>query len=529
MSDEVYWKKRAESIANLQFDKTDSYILELDLEYKKALDGIQKEIDAIYKNHDINNMVYNAKMARLQELKAQINSSISSLYENQQKDLTDFLGDIYKDTYYRNVFEIFKGLGIGVNFVKIDNKAIGKVLKEPWNGSNYSDRIWRNKQILIKELQSNLTQSFIRGDSIDKTSKTIANKMNVGKAAARRLVNTESAYITSKATLEGYSNSGVVKQYEILATLDLHTSKICRYMDGKVFKVSEKKMRINAPPFHPNCRTTTIAYFDDAVDEERIARDYKGNNYKVAGNVTYDNWYKEHVANNPEALIEEKKVKNKSSDKEQYEEYKKVLGNMIPKKFDDFQNLKYNSLSKWEELKNNFKIVNAYKIDFGYVEPQKILELDKVAFETKTTKFDYTQFSGKDRKDIKNLARSGNFAVMEFEGEKYFAHSSIALSDENKFKSFAGNKGRFVLWKEKQRFRTMIINNIPREFCTEAKFFEFLNDNIDNDYNKEITILSEMDMCDSCRGVLEQFKVVYPKSNINIVSGKEGINWRRRK
>ncbi|ACA44792.1 putative prophage head protein [Clostridium botulinum B1 str. Okra] len=54
-------------------------------------------------------------------------------------------------------------------------------------------------------------------------------------------------------------------------------------MDGKVFKVSEKEIGVNAPPFHPNYRTTIIPYFPDTLDIERIARDYEGEVYYVDG------------------------------------------------------------------------------------------------------------------------------------------------------------------------------------------------------------------------------------------------------
>lgn len=84
-------------------------------------------------------------------------------------------------------------------------------MSEPWHGGNYSSRIWDNKEKLAMELQTNLTQAFIRGDSIDKTSKIIAERMGVARSRAITLVNTESAYITSKATFDSYSGSGVVK------------------------------------------------------------------------------------------------------------------------------------------------------------------------------------------------------------------------------------------------------------------------------------------------------------------------------
>lgn len=340
MKSKDYWKKRSEQVARKQYKKVDKYINSMQLEYEIAKDSIQKDIESFYarfatnneitldearkllnsnelrefkmglkefrkkaKNNpdgiwtqELNNVYYKTRVSRLEALKAQIQVKVNSLSTSQLEGTTKLLNGIYEDTYYRNIYEVHKGLGIGINFAKLDTNTIDKVIKEPWYGDNYSSKIWKNKDKLIMELQTNLTQAFIRGDSIDKTSKLIAERMNVAKNRARTLVNTESSYITSKATFDSYSRSGVVKQYEILATLDLRTSKICRAMDGKVFNLSEKEIGVNAPPFHPNCRTTIVAYFDDAIDEERIARDSDGEVYYVDGKMKYEDWYNKYVS-----------------------------------------------------------------------------------------------------------------------------------------------------------------------------------------------------------------------------------------
>lgn len=339
MKDKEYWNKRAEQVAAKQFDNTDKYLNRLKIEYKEAYYSIQKDINVFYQRFaenneitlseakvllnsdqlsefrmtlkqfirlakdnkelkwekELNNVYFKTRVTRLKALQFQIRAAIEGLYMKQENDIISFLKDTYEDTYYRNIYEIHKGLGVGVNFAKIDNLALEKVIKEPWLGENYSSRIWKNKDTLIRELEINLSQAFIRGDSIDTTSKVIADRLRVSECRARTLVNTESAHISSKATFDSYKSSGVVKEYEIIATLDLKTSDICRSMDGKVFKVSEKEIGVNAPPFHPNCRTTTVAYFDDAIDEKRIARGLDGKVYKVSGNIKYNEWYNEYI------------------------------------------------------------------------------------------------------------------------------------------------------------------------------------------------------------------------------------------
>jgi hypothetical protein len=50
------------------------------------------------------------------------------------------------------------------------------------------------------------------------------------------------------------ANSKVIKGEKIVATLDGRTSPICRFQDGRVYKVGQGPR----PPFHPNCRSTVV-------------------------------------------------------------------------------------------------------------------------------------------------------------------------------------------------------------------------------------------------------------------------------
>lgn len=569
MKNEEYWKKRSETLVKEQYKKTDEYTIKLIDEFSKLQFSIQRDIEVFYQRYSQNNKLlledvkknlntvelkelkfelknfakktnndnfdkelssiyYRTRISRLESLQSQIKAKVNSLFDKHYQGTTNLLKDVYQDNYYRNIYEVQKGLGIEVNFSKLNDRAVKNILMEPWNNDNYSNRIWNNKNKLMAELQTNLFHSVVAGYDVKKTSKKLANKMNVATNRASILVNTESAYIISKSTFDSYAESGI-KKYEILATLDLKTSSVCKEMDGKVFDLKDKAIGLNAPPFHPNCRTTTMAYFDDATDEERIAKDSKGKKYYVDGDMNYRQWHDKYVKDNPDEEIAEKKLQNKCSDKKIFERYSQVLKNLSPKSFEEFQNLRYNDIDSWNELKSNFKVVNSYKVDYGKVSPRKILELDKLAFQAKKTRFDYEQFSGKDKKRIKNLSSSGNFAIMEFDDKQYLAHSAVNNVNEMQFKSINGNKSDFILHKDDREFKTLVINDIPREYCTEAKFFEFLNDNINIKYRGEITLLSELDMCESCRGVLKQFKNKYPNVKINIISGKQGVNWRKRK
>jgi len=101
------------------------------------------------------------------------------------------------------------------------------------------------------------------------------------RAQGRRLMMTEEAYFSSLAQRDCFAELGV-EQFEIVATLDSHTSEICQELDGTVRPMSEFEPGVTAPPFHVNCRSTTVPYFDDefSLGGERAARGRKWYNKK---------------------------------------------------------------------------------------------------------------------------------------------------------------------------------------------------------------------------------------------------------
>lgn len=237
-------------------------------------------------------------ISRLEALKLQTQESIEELYNGQQNSLSAAMKDIYESGYYRTAYEIQKGVGVGWDFSKLDERTISKVINKPWapDGKNFSSRIWSNKEQLVNELNTTLVQNIMLGQDPQKAIDTITKKLNTSKVNAGRLVMTEEAYFSSVATKDCY-NELDVEEYEILATLDSHTSDICRSLDGTVYKMSEYEAGVTAPPFHVWCRSTTIPHFDDDFGSvgERAARGEDGKTYNVPGDMTYNEWKEKFV------------------------------------------------------------------------------------------------------------------------------------------------------------------------------------------------------------------------------------------
>lgn len=241
-------------------------------------------------------------ISRLEALKLQTQQSIEVMFGNQLDSIDSTMRNVYKSGYYHTAYEIQKGVGVGWDFSALDDKQISKVINKPWavDGKNFSERIWGNRQKLVNELNNTLTQNIILGKDPQKAIDEIARKMNTSKTNAGRLVMTEEAFFSSAAQKDCFDELDV-EQFEIVATLDSHTSDICRGMDGKHFPMSEWKVGVTAPPFHVHCRSTTVPYFDDEFDAvgERAARGADGKTYYVPADMTYEQWSKKFVKSAP--------------------------------------------------------------------------------------------------------------------------------------------------------------------------------------------------------------------------------------
>jgi len=87
-------------------------------------------------------------------------------------------------------------------------------------------------------------------------------------------------------TLE--ANQDVVKQYQIVATLDGDTSAICRELDGEKFDFGKGPI----PPIHPNCRTDIIPVLDSKFDFISKGRTRSAEDGPTSAKATYYDWLK---------------------------------------------------------------------------------------------------------------------------------------------------------------------------------------------------------------------------------------------
>ena len=314
------------------------------VEQTEAIMDLRKEIEA---------SAFAARLERLRQLQNNLNLVMRQVYQQELKAQTRFYTDLANEAYYRSMFRMQQQANAAFTFNLIDENAIDRVLNTNWSGKHYSTRIWNNTQGLAQTLKRELLTSLVTGRPQRDTAQIIANKFAVGANAARRLVRTETNYVSGEINALAYKDAGV-EEYQFLATLDLKTSQICREHDGRIYKLKDRVVGENFPPLHPWCRSTTVSVIDRKLLDKmtRSAIDpATGKRIKVPRTMDYNSWYNKYVKGHKEVEAREKAIRNRAADQKQYEEYKKILGEDVPKTFEEFQKLKYENSEKWAYLK----------------------------------------------------------------------------------------------------------------------------------------------------------------------------------
>lgn len=336
--------------------------------------GHENELDERWMK-ELENASAKYHISRLEALKIQTQQSMEVLFGNELDEVDKLTRNSYTNSYFHTMFEFQKGFNVGFDVANIDDKKLSKIVNKPWviDERNFSERIWGNKTKLINELHNELTRMCLTGKSPDNTIKYLSKKFNTSKAQAGNLVMTENAYFSQLAQKDCFKALDV-EQYEIVATLDSHTSEICREQDGKVYDMKDYQPGITAPPFHNYCRSTTVPHFDDDFDleGERAARDEDGKTYYVSDKLKYDDWYKKYVQDEPVLKNEPENAKIKEEPKYTSFTYDKILskykGNdeLIKNAFDnaELDESTYKILNNIDKL-DEVNIVKGKKSNFG--------------------------------------------------------------------------------------------------------------------------------------------------------------------
>ena len=343
MNNKDYWTQRKANLIYEQMDKAEKQADKFDKVYEEAKVYLDKEINKIFDKFqrdyglsenvarqvlktmkdkkdlanlrrmlearpndpniqrllaDLDSPAYTYRMKRLERLNDDLDRMRESIYHSEKKGSDAFYSDLMKDSYYKATFDLQQQTGLAYSFSDLPETEIKRLQGLKWTGEAYSDRIWSNTGALALSVKDELLVSLMTGRSVRDTSQTIAERFEVGKGKARRLVRPESAFFHNQMELLSYEDAEITK-YKFVAVLDKRTSHICQEHDNKVYNTDEAVPGVNYPPLHPWCRSTTIAH-DDDIDYSKLERRARnpetGKVEYVPADMSYKEWHDKYVA-----------------------------------------------------------------------------------------------------------------------------------------------------------------------------------------------------------------------------------------
>lgn len=230
-----------------------------------------------------------------------------------------------------------------------------------------------------KQITAAVTSGILQGKSIGGLANDLQTRIpEMTRVSALRTARTAVTWAQNAGRLDSYAAAakmGIQTKKTWLATLDNRTRHAHAMADGqtvpydKPFTVGGYKMMGPGDPSAPghlvyNCRCTLITEDVNAPKDPnpmRRARDPVTGKSVLIPDMTYAQWESWKKSENMYAWeTYMKKGRNASSDRRQYEEYRRILGKDAPKTFAAFQEMKYNDTGKWDYTKRLASYMRKY-------------------------------------------------------------------------------------------------------------------------------------------------------------------------
>lgn len=260
MKNNEYWEKRiAEKTWNI-YNSTEEKNRRLIELYQDASRKIREELYEIAEQLSKNGMLSRTEMYRqqhLQKLEKKYRKILYELVRNTEEFATENME--------QGMQEVYKQISIAIEvpeFSLPDKKLMQKLIEEPWRGGNFSNRLWKNQQKLMKALKNVLIVGMQQGKNITDMAVELNAVMGKGFYAAHRLVRAETMHCLSQSCLQRYKDAGI-KKVRFWAAKDERTCKICGAMHEKEYDIDKAP----ALPVHPNCRCTYLPVIENNIAE----------------------------------------------------------------------------------------------------------------------------------------------------------------------------------------------------------------------------------------------------------------------
>ena len=275
--------------------------------YYNNVEGMTKEEAKKYMEEILSTEQYNlmkdklpsnavARISRIEALKQEISYQCDKIGWLAHDKMSKLFSEVVEESYNYFHYNHSKMLGLGMSFSRIPKNTVEAILNKPSYTMTLGQRTMRNIKVNEEKLTEIVFKGIMEGKSQQKMYRELEEQSEHSLNSCKQIIRTEVTHYANEGNLRAMERLGIEK-YVFIATLDSRTSTICRDLDGKIFKVAERKEGVNCPAMHPYCRSTTITYFDDEVlaNMKRRAKDKNGNYVILDKFMTYEEYKKKFL------------------------------------------------------------------------------------------------------------------------------------------------------------------------------------------------------------------------------------------
>lgn len=175
------------------------------------------------------------------------------------------------------------------------------IFSRPLQGKLLEDWVADLEKARRDRLSAAIRMAAIESQTIDQLVRRIRGTrangykdgiLDISRRGAEALARTAMQHISNSARAASYEqNASVIDEVQMVATLDGRTTPYCRGIDGKRFP----RTKGPRPPFHINCRTTTVpvlkSWAEIGIQANELSASTRASmNGQVADTLDYDAW-----------------------------------------------------------------------------------------------------------------------------------------------------------------------------------------------------------------------------------------------
>ena len=258
-----YWEDRIARETWKTYNDVEEQNMDLLKMYDKTSNAIKKELYALAETAEEQGGLTRTQQYRFNKLLGQqgtIYKQIEKLGEQIEKIQSDRILKAGKSVYEN----VMKSLNIA-DFDELNKGEMEQMLRSPWHGSFFSERLWNDMGKLERNLNGIINDGVSTGKTATEMAVQLSNIMNKTFNETHRLVRTETINYMNRSALRGYKDADVTK-VQWWAAEDERTCEICGSNHERTWDIDKAPVL----PCHPGCRCTWLPIIEENKPQELL-------------------------------------------------------------------------------------------------------------------------------------------------------------------------------------------------------------------------------------------------------------------